>query len=75
MSYNVKYNTYQTNATYRIMLNDYKFNGREIDRNERYTREHLYRHFSCQGHDGFLEALSNTLINKTHASDPMEENI
>ena len=42
---------------------------------ERYTREHLYRHFSCQGHDGFLEALSNTLINKTHASDPMEENI
>ena len=45
------------------MLTDYKFNVRETDRNERYTREYLYRHFSCQGDDGFLEALSNTVIN------------
>lgn len=37
--------------------------------------KHLYRHFSYQGRDGFLEALSNTLINKSHASDPVEENI
>ena len=33
--------------------------------------KHLYRHFSCQGCDGFLEALSN----KSHASDPVEESI
>ena len=53
------------------MLNDYKSNSRDFDRNESYTPEQLYRHFSCQGHEGFLEALPNTLIVKTHASHPM----
>ena len=37
--------------------------------------KHLSRHFSYQGCDGFLEALSNTLINKSHASDPVEESM
>lgn len=37
--------------------------------------EHLYRHFSYQVRDGFLEALSNTPINKSHAFDHMEGNI
>ena len=39
------------------------------------TLEHLYRHFSYQVRDGFLEALSNTPINKSHAFDHMEGNI
>ena len=33
-------------------------------------QEHLYRHFSGEGHRGFLNDLSVTFIDKADGSDP-----
>ena len=33
-------------------------------------QEHLYRHSSSPGHEGFLNDVSVTLIDKTDRSDP-----
>ena len=33
-------------------------------------REHLFEHFYSDGHNGFLEAVAITLIDKTVGRDP-----
>ena len=33
-------------------------------------QEYLYSHFESEGHNGFLENVSTTLIYKTDGSDP-----
>ena len=35
-------------------------------------QEPLFRHFSGPGHNGFLNDVSITLIDKTHPSDPLK---
>ena len=38
-------------------------------------QEYLYSHFESEGHNGFLEDVSITLIDKTDDSDPTEREI
>ena len=35
-------------------------------------QEHLFSHFSMAGHNGFLNDVSITLIDKTDPSDPLQ---
>ena len=35
-------------------------------------QEHLFRHFSSPGHNGFLNDVSVTFIDKTDPSDPLD---
>ena len=35
-------------------------------------QEHLFRHLSSPGHNGFLSDVSVTLIDKTDPSDPLK---
>ena len=35
-------------------------------------QEHLFRHFSSSGHNGFLIDVSITFIDKTDTSDPLK---
>ena len=36
-------------------------------------QEHLYKHFYSDGHNGFLEDVAITLINKTDHRDPKKQ--
>ena len=42
-----------------------------MQRLEPCMQEHLFSHFSMVGHDGFLNDVSITFINKTDPSDPL----
>ena len=35
-------------------------------------QEHLFRHFSSPGHNGFVNDVSVTFIDKTDTSDPLK---
>ena len=43
---------------------------RIFDRNKQCMQGYLYNHFESEGHNGFLEDVSSTLIDKTDDSDP-----
>ena len=62
--------TGQATDSFRSRWNDYKPESRKLDRNEKYMQEYLYSHFESEGHNGFLEDVSITLIDKTDGSDP-----
>ena len=57
------YNTYNHITTY-------KSNDRKFKRGEPCMQEHLYEYFYSDGHNGFLEHVAITLINKTDGGDP-----
>ena len=40
-----------------------------VKRGEHCIQEHLHEHFHSDGHSGFLEDVTITLINKTHRKD------
>ena len=42
----------------------------KFQRNESCMQQHLYEHFYCEGHNGFLENVSISLINKTDGFQP-----
>ena len=66
----------QTLDTLQHHWNNYKSNGRKFQRSEPCMQEHLFRHFSSAGHNGFLSDDSVTFIDKTYPSDPLKgENI
>ena len=54
---------------------DYKSNDRKNARNEACTQENLFEHFKSEGHSGFLEIVSKTLIYKTDGKVLKEEKI
>ena len=62
--------TGQTTDSFRSRWNNYKSKSRKFDRNEKCMQECLYSHFENEGHNGFLEDVSITLIDKTDGSDP-----
>ena len=53
-----------------LRWNNYKSNNRKFQRGESCLQEHLLRHFYNKGHEGFLQDLSITLIDKTDACYP-----
>ena len=60
----------QTIYTFWHCWNNYKSNDRKFQRSEPCMQEHLVRHFSIPGHNGFLSDVSVTFIDKTDPSDP-----
>ena len=55
----------KTTEGFRSRWNNYKCNDRKYNRNENCFQEHLFKHFHCRKHTGFLENVKITLINKT----------
>ena len=55
---------------FRNRWNNYKDNARKFDRKESCMQEHLYKHFQTEGHKGFLNEASVTLIDKMNGKDP-----
>ena len=66
---NKRYNG-QTIDSFRSRWNNYKSKSRKFDRNEKCMQEYLYSQFESERHNGFLEIVSITLIEKTDGSDP-----
>ena len=62
----------QTVDEFRRRWNNYKSNDRKFQRLEPCMQEHLFSHFSMAGHDGFLNDVSITFIDKTDPSDPLQ---
>ena len=54
----------QTVYELRLRWNNYKTNNRKDERVEPCMQEHLFEYFSVEGHDGFLEDISITVIDK-----------
>ena len=52
--------------------NNYKRNDRKHQRSEPCMQENLFRHFSSPGHNGFLNDVSVTFIDKTDPSDHLK---
>ena len=50
---------------FRLRWNNYKDNDWKFQRNESSMQQHLYEHFYSEGHNGFLENVSVSLIDKT----------
>ena len=65
----------QTIDTVRHRWNNYKINDRKFQRSEPSMQEQLFRHFSSLGHNGFLNDLSMTFIDKTDSSIPLNVKI
>ena len=61
----------QTIDEFRRQWNNYKSNDRKLQRLEPCMQEHLFNHFSMAGHDGFVNNVSITFIDKTDPSDPL----
>ena len=61
----------QTLDEFRRRWNNYKSNDRKFPRLEPCMPEHLFSHFSMAGHDGYLNDVSVTFIDKTDPSDPL----
>ena len=62
----------QTINDFRFRLNNYKDNNRKCHRSDMCMQEHLFKHFLSPGHNGFLNNVSITFINKTDLSDPLK---
>ena len=54
----------QTIDTFRHRWNNYKCNDTKFQRYEKCMQEHLFRHFSSPGHNGFLNDVSITFRDK-----------
>ena len=68
----LKQHVEQTIDTFRHRWNNYKSNDRKFQRSEPCMPEHLFREFSSAGHNGFLNDVSVTFIEKTDPSDPLK---
>ena len=59
----------KTVEEFRRRWNNYKSNDRKFQRLEPCMQEHLFSHFSMSVHNGFLNDVSITFIDKTDPSD------
>ena len=57
---------------FRFRWNNYKDNNRKYRRSETCMQKHLFRHFSSPGHNGYLNDVSITFIDKTDPSYPLK---
>ena len=62
----------QTVEEFRYRWNNYKNNGPNYQEYGTCTQQHLFEHFSEEGHHSFLEDVSITLIDKTDPSNPLQ---
>ena len=62
----------QTVKEFRYRWNNYKNNGRKYQEDGTCMQQHLFEHFSEEGHHSFLEDVSITLIDKTDPSNPLQ---
>ena len=62
----------QTMDDFRFRWNNYKDNNTKYQRSETCMQEHLFRNFSSPGHNGLLNNVSITFIDKTDPSDPLK---
>ena len=62
----------QTIDDFQFRWNNYKNNNRKYQRSETCMQEHLFKHFSSPGHNGFLNDVSITFIDKTDPSGPLK---
>ena len=63
----------QTIDTFQHRWNNFKTNDRKFQPSEPCMQEHLFRHLSSAGHNGFLSDVNIiTLIVKTNFSDPLK---
>ena len=56
--------------TFRYRWNNYKENDRKHSHKESCMQEHLFKHFNSMGHNGLLNNVSVTLIDKTDGKNP-----
>ena len=63
----------QTTDSFRSRWNNSKPKSEKHDRNEKCMQENLQSHFERKGHNGFLEDVSITLIDKSDGSDPTKK--
>ena len=57
---------------FRFWWNNYKDNNRKYQHSETCMQKHLFRHFSSPGHNGYLNDVSITFIDKTDPSHPLK---
>ena len=62
-----------TTDKFRYRWNNYKNRQRNAEREEDHMQEYLHDHFLSQDHDGLLNNVEITLIDKTDPSDPERE--
>ena len=55
---------------FRYRWNNYKDNNRKAERGVEHMQADLFEHFASNGHNGFLEDCTITLIDKTDGADP-----
>ena len=63
----------ETIGSFRYRWNNYNDNDRNHSRKESCMQEHLFKHFNSMGHNGFLNKVSITLIDKTDCKNPKKE--
>ena len=59
-----------TTDRFRLRWNNYKDNDRKAQRGEQHMQPELFQYFHSEGHNGFLQDCSITLIDKTDGSGP-----
>ena len=59
-----------TTDPFRYRWNNYKDNNRKAGRRVEHIQADLFEHFASNGHNGFLEDCTITLIDKTDGADP-----
>ena len=60
----------ETMDSFRYRWNNYKDNNRKYSRNDSCMQEHLFKHFNSMGHNGFLNNVSITIIDKADGNNP-----
>ena len=60
----------ETTDSFRYRWNNYKNNDRNDSRKASCMQEHLFKYFKSMGHNGFLNNVSITLIDKTDGNNP-----
>ena len=60
----------ETSGSFRSRWNNYKDNHRKHSRKESCLQEYLFKHFNRMRHNGFLNNVSITLIDKTNGKNP-----
>ena len=60
----------KTCDSFRFRWNNYKGNNRKFLRGQSCMQQHIYEHFSSEGHCSFLDEVSITFIDKTDPKDP-----
>ena len=60
----------ETTDTFRYKWNNYKDNDGKHSRKKNCMQEHLFKYFNSMGHNGLLNNVSKTLIDKADGKNP-----